>query len=85
MKIPKVVDKKSARIFLRWAIKTVGMGFHPDTGFDDYVVCKTGERTFSKEDAYRCDIELNAAFLILDGNTYAVALAEMKKIQGELK
>src|SRR4051794_13356524 len=33
----EVLDRESAVAFVHWCIETLGLGYHPDTNFEDYI------------------------------------------------
>lgn len=82
-RFPKVVDRDSARAFLTWCAKHIGGGFHPDTRFTDYAMNKIGRCMFTKDLAYKLQIELNVTFAILGDKIYDVAMEEYNKAHGE--
>lgn len=73
---PDVHDRDSAAAFVRWCVMHVGLGYHPDTPFEDYVD-DSGVASFSLDAANTLN-ELNErAFSFCD--PYEVGLAEVRK------
>lgn len=62
-----VTTRAEALAFLRWAAGPdgIGMGFHPDTRFTEYVD-GAGARLFTDEQARTLDATLADAFAFLD-------------------
>lgn len=56
----------AAARFTRGLTLEIGVGFHPDTPFDDYVDIETGKPTFSSEEAAQLEAEHARAWQILD-------------------
>lgn len=76
---PAVADAGSAEAFLRWCCRAIGLAFHPDTGFRDYIEVD-GTRTFTEEEASLLDDQMAAAFkFVVD--PYAVCLDEFQAMQ----
>ena len=59
--LPEKPEAADATAFLESAFKAIGVGFHPDTSFHDYVDVDTGERLFRDDDADYLDWELAEA------------------------
>jgi hypothetical protein len=60
-----VVSEESAEGFLAWCVDRLGLGFHPDTPFADYVDAN-GERCFDSVTAQQLDEQLQRAFAFCD-------------------
>ena len=73
---PDVYDRESAEAFVRWCVENVGLGYHPDTAFEDYVDAD-GEPAFAA-DAVRSLNELNARTLNFCA-PYDIGLAEVRR------
>lgn len=78
-KMPVVRDTESAEAFIRWCCREIGIGFHPDTRFKNYVEA-SGAATFDDASASRLEREISWAFNFLD-DPYKVALDELKRTQ----
>ena len=77
---PDVHDRDSAATFVRWCVSHVGLGYHPDTAFEDYVD-GDGRPSFTPEIAQSLN-ELNTrAFEFCD--PYDIGLSEVRrKLEG---
>lgn len=65
------------RHWLRGVIQFLGLGFHPDTPFDEYINLKECTPSYSAEDAFRLTQELDLAFAVCDregADLYAIAI-----------
>lgn len=71
-----IEDADSARNFLRWCIDEIGLGFHPDTPFADYVD-QAGNRCFQDDFARRLDLLNERVFEFCD--PYEEALNEVRQ------
>lgn len=47
--------------FLNWCIDYLGVGFHPDTDFEDYISYRDNKKTFSKKWAKLLNDKLDSA------------------------
>jgi len=56
-----VTDTATALEFVRWCVKEIGLGYHPDTSFNDYVDV-FGQPCFSAIEAKMLDAFTDAAF-----------------------
>jgi len=69
-----VTDTATAIEFVRWCVKEIGPGYHPDTPFGDYVDV-VGRPCFSAIEAKTLDAFIGAAFDHCD--PYEVGAAEL--------
>jgi len=74
--MPAVTDEASADAFIVWAVREIGLGFHPDSLGVDYTD-RNGVRCFSDDEARRLDDAVTATFEFID--PYEVGLREMAK------
>lgn len=73
---PDVQNQDSAAAFVRWCVSHIGLGYHPDTAFEDYVD-DNGAASFSL-DAVNALNKLNErAFSFCD--PFELGLAEVRK------
>lgn len=56
------------RNFIRQCTEELGMGFHPDTPFDDYVNVDTGLPTYTPEQAEERQLQMEQAMEWCDEN-----------------
>jgi hypothetical protein len=78
----EVRTDRDARQFIREVTDLLGLGFHPDTGFDEYVDLDAGGPTFDLVDAARLDGTLERAMEVLSRegfDPYAEALAALEE------
>lgn len=75
--MPAVTDAATAEAFVAWAVREIGLGFHPDNLGVDYTN-RDGVRSFTDEEARRLDEEVTATFEFID--PYEVGLREMGKL-----
>ena len=59
--MPEKPEAADATAFLESAFRAIGVGFHPDTSFHDYVDVDTGEKLFYDDDADYLDLGLAEA------------------------
>jgi hypothetical protein len=59
--LPEKPTAADATAFLESAFKAIGIGFHPDTSFHDYVDVETGEKLLDEDDADLLDRDLAEA------------------------
>jgi hypothetical protein len=59
-------DRSTAERFIEWCVREIGLGFHPDTPFADYVTIASGTAVFSSDEAVRLDTLLDRAFEFCD-------------------
>ena len=79
---PKPVgDSESAIRFIHWCVATIGLGYHPDTPFDQYVDAE-GRACFTPKMASELDQLQNDAFKYCD--PYEVGFSEMQKVEPRL-
>ena len=72
-------DAASAEEFIRRCVRSIGLGFHPDTPFADYDPPFTDyDPPFTAADAAELDRRMDAAFDLLP-DPYEVALDESRK------
>ena len=57
----EVHDRESAVRFIKWCVEVVGLGYHPDNSFADYVD-GNGRATFSAGEATRLENLAERAF-----------------------
>jgi hypothetical protein len=58
---------RGAYMFVRDLVRTVGLGFHPDTGFAEYGTAEPPhERIFTEDEAASLDESLEAAMRLLE-------------------
>jgi hypothetical protein len=62
---PEVQDRASAVRFVQWCVKMLGLGYHPDTPFADYVD-RDGRATFTPAEAARLEEAGEQAFAFCD-------------------
>lgn len=72
-----VHDGASAVAFIKWCIATIGLGYHPDTSFDQYVLAD-GARCFTDEETATLNALQSDAFNWCD--PYEVGLQEFMSI-----
>ncbi len=75
----KIDDEASARRFIASCIKIVGLGYHPDTPFRDYVA-DDGSRCFSDAEARNFEEATQIAFRYC--HPYSVALDAAQRLLG---
>jgi hypothetical protein len=73
-----VRDEESAKAFLNWCVQTIGLGFHPDTPFDDYIDSATDEPVFDERTARKLEQKMRRAFLFCDPYEVGLDLFERK-------
>lgn len=73
----EVNDRATAIAFVRWCVGQLGLGYHPDTSFADYVD-REGRATFPSEEARELDKLQDQAFEKCD--PYEIGLAEIQKL-----
>lgn len=73
--LPENAKPQDAVEWVRAQVDLVGLGYHPDTPYRDYVVCQTGEPTFTAEQADAMEESRAIAFGLLGDRIYEVALA----------
>lgn len=74
---PSVCDVLSAKAFIRWCVREIGPGYHPDTPFMDYRT-ECGERCFSDDEARHLDLMTEHAFRFCD--PYIVGLEAVEAV-----
>lgn len=74
---PEVRDQESAVHFIKWCVEQLGLGYHPDTPFSDYVG-QGGQAAFSSEEARQLDELTEKAFSFCD--PYAVGSQEFQRL-----
>jgi hypothetical protein len=72
-----VHDTESAVRFIKWCVEEIGLGYHPDTPFADYVD-GDGRPSFSAADATRLEELANRAFEFCD--PYQVGHDEFQRL-----
>ena len=78
-KAPVVTDEKSAKEFILWCLDRLGLGYHPDTLFEEYVN-DASEPTFAADEVKYLNEQNAALFEHID--PYDVGLAEMRARMG---
>ena len=80
---PEVVhDHESAVSFIQWCVEEIGLGYHPDTPFADYVCLDgSGQATFSQAEAARLQELSHRAFQFCD--PYEIGHDELQRILHE--
>ncbi len=73
----EISDLSSAEAFIRWCVREIGFGYHPDTRGADYEN-RDGTPSFTPEEAKTLDNLHEKAFRLLV-DPYAVALDEVKR------
>ena len=61
-----ITDQSSAERFVEWCVREIGIGFHPDTPFSEYVTVGSGMKVFDIDEAVRLDAMLEQAFKFCD-------------------
>jgi hypothetical protein len=61
----EVYDRASAARFVKWCVDVIGLGYHPDTPFADYVD-GDGRATFSSPEAGRLEELADRVFKFCD-------------------
>lgn len=77
---PEVHDHESAVEFIKWCIGRLGLGYHPDTDFDDYID-GNGNSVFTPAEARHLDEQTERAFGFCD--PYDVGQHEFKKLMAK--
>jgi hypothetical protein len=77
---PDVSDGESATRFVKWCVEQLGLGFHPDTRFAEYVE-EDGSPVFTPEQARQLDELTEKAFNFID--PYDVGMSEFERLMGE--
>ena len=77
---PEVHDRESAVRFVKWCVAEIGLGYHPDTPFGDYVD-GDGHASFSAEEAGLLDRLTDIAFEHCD--PYEVGIDEFQQVIGD--
>jgi hypothetical protein len=77
---PEVHDRESAVRFVKWCVEEIGLGYHPDTQFADYVD-GDGRASFSPADVARLEELAELAFEHCD--PYEVGHDEFQRILRE--
>jgi hypothetical protein len=74
----KVGEEQDAWDFLRWCVANLGVGFHPDTRFEEYQDETTGRPVYHPHEAAWLNDQMGRVFDLLP-DPYEVALAVMEK------
>lgn len=77
-----IKDYESAVRFITWCIQEIGLGFHPDTPFSDYITLEAGKPLFDEPTAERLDHLLERTFEYCD--PYHVGLGLFQKSMGQI-
>lgn len=67
--------------FFFWLVFECRVNFHPDDSFDSYVSLKTGEQTFTKEQADKYDAVMERCFEVCEQyqrDIYEIAIRTFK-------
>ena len=62
---PDVHDRQPAIAFVKWCVEHLGLGYHSDTPFDDYVE-KDGKPVFTSEQTRTLDALTEKACAFID-------------------
>lgn len=68
-----VSDAQSADGFVRWCVEFIGLGYHPDTPFSQYVD-EAGRPLFTEAEAQELDILQEASFQFSDPYEIGISL-----------
>ena len=74
---PEVHDQEFAVRFIKWCVEQLGLGYHPDTPFSDYVG-QGGQAVFAPEEARLLDELTEKAFSFCD--PYDVGSQEFQRL-----
>ena len=74
---PEVFDNESAAAFVLWCVENIGLGYHPDTRFEDYID-EDGKQSFDVPTAATLNELQNAAFTWCD--PYEIGDSEFEKL-----
>lgn len=74
--LPTVVDEAGCRRFFQYLYDPLGLIWHPDTAFEDYVEIEGGARVFSPRACNLLDGAMAKCFELLGERVYDVALDE---------
>lgn len=80
-------NSEDVRLFIRECILTLGLSFHPDTEFSDYVTIGTDEPLFSEEESIALERKLNKCWDICEAehtDVYQIALDVYLQTTGRL-
>jgi hypothetical protein len=77
---PEVNDRDSAIRFVKWCVEKLGLGYHPDTRFGDYVETD-GTAVFTGLDATRLDELTGKAREFIDPTQ--VGVQEFQRVLGQ--
>jgi hypothetical protein len=77
---PKVHDRASAIRFVGWCVAVIGLGYHSDDRFADYVA-DDGRPTFRPKEAVRLEAPAERAFAYCD--PYEIGCAEFERLLGQ--
>ena len=80
--LPVVIDKASATAFVQWCVGRLGLGYHPDTPFADYIDT-AGNAVFTPDEVAILNARQVAAFSFCD--PYEVGMEEFQRLVPELK
>lgn len=72
-----------AEEWVREQVENIGIGYHPDTRFEDYIDKGTGKRLFSDDEARELNALSDAAFDRLGNDIYDVALEAIQRAWDE--
>lgn len=81
--LPAGAGPKEAAAWVRKIAGFVGLGFHPDTPFSEYVKVDDGSRSFTRLQCTKLQRSLDAAWEILSKNDidiYSIGLREQRRL-----
>lgn len=70
---------QEAETFIRDCVRQIGIGFHPDTAFQDYTNEK-GERLFAKLNYGNLNLVMDHVASTLEDRMYEIGLEEQRKL-----
>jgi hypothetical protein len=71
------LDREQAIAYVEHCVDWIGVGFHPDTKFSDYVDVKRGEKLFNEDQIAHAEANMEACFEVLGDEVYEVALRKV--------
>lgn len=60
--ITEIANIEDAKAFIRECVSYLGLGFHPDDDFEDYIEVNSGETLYSPEKASLANALMEEAF-----------------------
>jgi hypothetical protein len=76
-----VEDAQSAARFAEASVAYIGVAYHPDTRFSDYID-ETGRRLFTQDESARLDFLAEKAFSFCGTALYDIAVARQRQHLG---